>query len=272
MIVASSRWWKISHTAVLSLLPLMAASSHAMAGGRFDQIVSAKVLRVCIWPDYYAITFRNPRTGKLEGIDIDLSREFAKDLAVSVKHIDSSFATFMDDLQADHCDVAMFAIGDTRERRSRVEISEPHLRSGIYAITTQSNQMIKSWSDLDKPGHVIAVQQGTVMEPYMRQTLRHATLNICSGSKTREQEVLAGRADAFMTDYPYAKRMRFQHDWARIVEPPTPLAQTNYGFAVAKGDRDWLNHVNAFVARIKADGRLARAAATHKLSEIIVRD
>ena len=30
-------------------------------------------LRVCIWPEYYGITFRNPKSGELSGIDEMLS-------------------------------------------------------------------------------------------------------------------------------------------------------------------------------------------------------
>jgi len=29
------------------------------------------VLPVCIWPDYYTTSYRTPRTGTLQGIDID---------------------------------------------------------------------------------------------------------------------------------------------------------------------------------------------------------
>ncbi len=89
---------------------------------------------------------------------------------------------------------------------------------------------------------------------------------------TREEELLAGRADAFMTDFPYAERMRFQHDWASVVAPEKPVAETNYGYAVRKGDTVWLARVNRFVGDIKADGRLAKAAEKHGLSPIVVRD
>jgi hypothetical protein len=37
---------------------------------------------VCVWPDYYGVTHRNANTHKLEGIDIDLSHELARDLQV----------------------------------------------------------------------------------------------------------------------------------------------------------------------------------------------
>jgi cyclohexadienyl dehydratase len=40
---------------------------------------------------------------------------------------------------------------------------------------------------------------------------------------------------------------------------------------VKPGDDAWLAEVDAFVARIQRDGRLAAAAARHGLSDIVVR-
>lgn len=259
-------------TGMLALAGAAALPVGAWAEPRAARISESGELRVCIWPGYYAISFRNPRNGELQGIDIDLSKELAGDLGVRLKHVESSFGTFMDDLQDDKCDVAMFAIGDTPVRRERVDLSAPHLRSGMYAITLRNNMAITGWSDLDKSGNVIAVQRGTVMEPYMRDNLKLARLNIVVAPRTREEELLAGRADAFMTDYPYAQRMRSQHDWAVVIAPDEPVAPTNYGYAVRKGEPEWLARIDAFVAAIKKDGRLASAAARHGLSPIVVKD
>jgi cyclohexadienyl dehydratase len=252
-------------------LPVVIAPAPSAAEGRLQVVRDRKEVWICIWPGYYAISFRNPRNGELKGIDIDMANALAADLGVARRFVESSFGTFMDDLQQDKCDVAMFAIGDTPARRARVDMSAPHLRSGMYAITTRSNTSIASWSDIDRSGNVIAVQKGTVMEPYMQSNLRQARLSVVTPPGTREEELLAGRADAFMTDFPYAQRMRFQHDWAVVIEPPEPVAVTNYGYAVRKGDEEWLGRVNEFVAAVKRDGRLLKAAETHGLAPIVVR-
>lgn len=211
--------------AAICPLGAVASPARALDPQRVDRIKAAGELRVCTWPGYYAISFRNPRNGELQGIDIDLAQAFASDLGIKTKFVETSFGAFMDDLEQDRCDIAMFAIGDTPARRQRVDMSAPHLRSGMYAITTRTSATIKTWDDLDKPGNVIAVQLGTVMEPYMRANLKAAQLNVVTPPSTREEELLAGRADAFMTNYPYAQRMRFQHDWAAVIPPPNPIAE-----------------------------------------------
>jgi ABC-type amino acid transport substrate-binding protein len=107
------------------------------------------------------------------------------------------------------------------------------------------------------------------MEPVMRHTLAHAGLMVVDSFKAREQEVQAGRADVFMTDYPYGRRMVLFSDWARLLEPPQPLAPTPYAYAVPKGDPVWLARVNAFVRAAKADGRLRAFAEAHGLLPIV---
>ncbi|MBX9758802.1 MAG: ABC transporter substrate-binding protein [Beijerinckiaceae bacterium] len=226
---------------------------------------------VCVWPDYYAISFRNPRNNELTGIDVDLARDFAADLGVKVNFVDTTFARFMDDLDAQKCDIAMFGIGQTPERAARVALSNPHLRSGIYGVTLKDNPRIRTWGDIDRPDRTVAIQTGTFMDPFMRTYLKNARLLPLDKPGAREEAVLSGRADIFMTDYPYAQRMRFQHDWAEIITPPQPLAPTAYGFAVRKGEDAWLARVNLFVQAIGKDGRLDKAAAKHGLTPIVYR-
>ena len=56
------------------------------ASGRLEEVQSRTLLgrvkasgtvRICVWPDYYGVTHRNPNTQQLEGIDIDLAQSLA---------------------------------------------------------------------------------------------------------------------------------------------------------------------------------------------------
>ena len=253
-------------TALLSL----AAATPALAGAVLDRVTSSASLRVCIWPDYYGVTFRNPRTQQLGGIDVDLSQEFGKDLAATVTHIDSSFPKLIEDLLTDRCDIAMFAIGVLPSRQLALKFSQPYLQSDIYGVTTRSNRIIKSWTDIDKPGVQVAVQAGTFMEPVMAAGLKNAKMIVVRPPQTREQELEAGRVDVFMTDYPYSRRLLDNADWAKLIAPPTPYHVLPYAYAVKPGDDAWLKRVDEFVSRIKRDGRLEAAAKRNGLTPIVL--
>lgn len=257
----------LANTALLALLG--GTVLPAIAGPVSQRVKDSGELRVCIWPDYYGISLRHPRTGQLTGIDIDLSVELASDLGVKLKYVDSSFQTLVEDLQAGHCDVAMFAVGMTPQRQQALRFSRPYLASDIYAVTTRSSRVVQRWEDLDKPGVRVAVQAGTFMEPVMKAALKQASLVTVQPPATRERELEAGRIDAFMTDYPYSRRLLDNADWARLVAPPSSFHVLPYGYAVKPGDALWLATVDDFVARIQADGRLVAAAKRHGLAAIV---
>jgi ABC-type amino acid transport substrate-binding protein len=257
-------------TATLALLAGLLAPVHtAEAGPVLDRVRAAGTVRVCVWPDYYGISLRNPRTQQLVGLDVDLSGELARDLGLKLQHVDSSFATLIADLEGDRCDVAMFAIGMLPQRMERLRFTRPYLQSDIYAITTKGNRVVQRWEDIDKPGVAVAVQAGTFMEPVMAATLKNARLVRVAPPATRERELEAGRVDVFMTDYPYSRRLLDNADWATLISPPQPFNVLPYAYAVKPGDAEWLAQVDEFVARIQRDGRLEAAARRHGLSPIV---
>lgn len=244
-------------------------ASAANATDREAGIVSAGVLRVCIWPDYYSITYRDPYTGQLSGIDIDMADAFAESLGVSVELVDSSFAMLVDNLLQDRCDIAMHGVGVRADRARDLDFSHPYLISDIYAVKDAANHDIAAWSDIDRIGNVVVVQQGTYMEPVMRDYLTQAQLMVVDDFIAREQEVQSGRADVFMTDYPYGIRMAHLSGWAELISPDQPLARTPYAYAVAKGQPDWLRRIDRFLEEVSRDGRLAASAERHGLMPVL---
>jgi len=252
-------------------LLICAASGMTMAQTtRLERVFQNKELRACIWPEYYSISYRNPKTRELSGIDIDLTQELARELGVKLRYVDSNFSQLFDALEQDRCDVAAHAIGITAERLARLQFTQPYLRSGLFAVTLKNKEGPQSWDSLDQPGRVIAVAAGTLMESIMAKSLKKARLIKVQAPGTREQEVLSGRADAFMTDYPYSLRMIDLTDWAAIIAAPNNMPTTEYAYAFAKGDNSLLQRVDAFLGNVKKDGRLLQYAKQHNLEPIVV--
>lgn len=240
------------------------------AGVVTDRLAKSGALRVCIWPSYYSITYRSPRDERLTGIDIELSAALAKDMGLKLHYVETSFVKFVDDLNADRCDVAMFGVGITAQRKQLVAFTQPYMQSGIYGVTIRSSRLIRNWEDIDQPGVLVAVQAGTFMEPVMAESLKKAKMVVVKPPQLRELELESGRVDVFMTDYPYSKRLLEQSDWARLVAPVKPFNPIPYAYAVKQGDAEWLSRLDSFVATIKKDGRLEQAARRAGLSEIVL--
>ena len=112
----------------------------AVAGEVQTRVQARGEVRVCIWPDYQRISLRDPRSGQLSGLDIDLASALASDLRVKLRFIDSSFVTLVQDLHTDRCDVAMFGIAMLPKRMEQLQFATPYLQSDIYAVTTRSSR------------------------------------------------------------------------------------------------------------------------------------
>lgn len=254
----------------LALSGLIAGPALAAGPDRLARIESAKALRVCIWPDYYGVSFRNPKTQQLSGFDVDNAHELAKALGVQVQFVDTSFARFIEDLQADRCDIAMFGIAPTPARMEKLRFTQPHMASDIYGVTTKANRRIQAWADIDKPGVVVAVAKGTLHQTVLASRFKHAQLLVTDTPQAREQEVQAGRADLFTADFPYSRRLLDNQEWARLVAPPEPFHVTPYAWAMLPGDNRFHARVEQVLAELKRDGRLTANARRYGLEQAVV--
>ena len=252
-----------------TLLAAVAMPAQAQqTDSRLYQITKSKKLRVCQYPLYYSISHRDPKTGELVGIDADLSKELAKELGAELEVVETSFGTFIADLQANKCEIGMFGVGATLKRAQAVAFSKPYLITNIYGVMRKGGK-IKAWSDIDKPGIKVAVTLGSYIEPFMRGYLKNAELITVAPPNTREAELVARRADVIMTDYPTAVKVTDEFDWAETVLPDEKLRVTPYSYVLPHGDQIWLNYVNLFVDTIKLDGRLMKFAEKNKLGPIV---
>ena len=263
-------------TKVLGALAL-AATVGLMASGaaqaqqtqsRLFEITKSKKLRVCQFPLYYSISFRNPKTGEIDGIDADLAKELAKELDAKLEIVETSFGTFIADLQAGKCEIGMFGVGATLKRAQAVEFSKPYLITNIYVVTRKDSK-VKKWEDLDQKGIKAAASLGSYIEVFMKDYLKNAEVVSIAPPNTREAELVAGRVDAILTDFPTAIKVTDEFDWATYILPADKLAVTPYAYVVPPGDQIWLNYINLFVDTIKLDGRLKKFAEKNKLGPIV---
>ncbi|WP_046869707.1 ABC transporter substrate-binding protein [Microvirga massiliensis] len=247
---------------------LPGAAEAQQTQSRLFEVTRSKKLRVCQYPLYYSISFRNPKSGEIEGIDADLAKELAKELGAELQIVESNFGTFIADLQANKCEIGMFGLGATLKRAQAVEFSKPYLVTNVYGVT-RKDARIKSWEDIDKPGVKVAVSLGSYIENVMIEYLKNAEVVPVAPPNTREGELVARRVDIIMTDFPTAVKVTDEFDWATTVNPSEKLAVTPYAYVVPQGDQIWLNYINLFVDTIKLDGRLMKYAKKHKLDPIV---
>ncbi len=240
------------------------------AEDRLAAIRARGELQVCIWPEYHAVTWRNPRTGEVQGLDADMARLFAARLRVRLAFVEFSGQAMATPVEAGQCDIAMSGVTVTEARAARVAFTKPYLSSPLVGVTNRASARVRDWSEIDRAGVVVAVVEAAPAEALMRAALRRAEISTLRPPRRREAEVQSGRADVFITDVPYARGLAQQQDWVRLVEPPGRFGETLMAYAVARGDPAWLAEANNFLAAVKADGALARSAERFGLQSLLV--
>lgn len=244
--------------------------ARAQGEDRLAAIRTRGELRVCAWPEYFGIAWRNPRSGELEGLDVDMARAFAARLRVRLSVVETDILGVTPAVEAGSCDIAMSGVTVTEERAARVSFTKPYLSTPLVGIANRASARVPAWAAIDQPGMVVAVSEGAPAEAIMRNALTRAELTVLRPPRLREAEVQSGRADVFITDVPYGRGLAQQQEWVRLIPAPPRFGETLMAYAVARGDAAWLAEANNFLNAVKSDGSLARAAERYGVGPLLV--
>ncbi len=247
-----------------------AQTARPAEGDRLGVIRARGDLRVCVWPEYHGLSWRNPRNGELEGLDADMARLLASRLRLRLTIVEVMFGQgIVAAVEAGQCDIGMSGVTVTEDRAERVAFTKPYLATPLVAVVSRASTRVRQWAEIDRAGVVVAVTEGTPAEGLMRGALQRAELSLLRAPRRREAEVRSGRADVFITDAPYGRGLAAQQDWMRLVEAPPRFGETLTAYALPRGDAAWLAEANGFLAAVKADGSLARAAERYGILDLI---
>ena len=144
--------------AVLAALP---AAAESQAPDRLQTILDRGVLRVGTTMDTPVFSMRDPATGKLHGLDMDVLETLNSSLGVKLEYVKMTFGSMLADLAADKFDIAMSGMGRTLDRARVATFSKPYMRYGKLLLIRSADQgRFKTLADLDRPGLKIAYNRG----------------------------------------------------------------------------------------------------------------
>jgi len=216
-----------------------------------NKIMDKGELRVCTEPAYLPFEMKTKK-GKIIGYDIDMARKMSKEMGVRLKIVPTTWDGLIATLITGKCDIIMSGMTITQKRNLKINFANPYIVVGQTIMMQKKHaKTVKVARDLDKPGNVIAVQLGTTGEMAARKFFKKAKI------ETFETEaanvVLLGNADAIMHDQPANILFMASKGKDKLVHLDTPLSFEPLGWAVRKGDPDFLNWLNHFLRQIKED-------------------
>jgi polar amino acid transport system substrate-binding protein len=217
---------------------------------------------------YAAINFgnpilavKNPRTGEPEGVSVDLARELARRLGVTVQLVTFEAAgKVVEALKAGSLDIAFVAIDPARA----VDISYSAayvVIEGAYLV--EENSPIRSNEEVDRPGIRVAVGSGSAYDLYLTREIKQAKLVRAPTSPAvvdtflaQKLEVAAGVKQQLEAD---AKRL----PGLRLLDGRFMVI--NQAMGTTKGRDAGAAYLRDFVEEMKASGFVAQSLARHKI-------
>ncbi len=191
----ATRW---SSTDRQALAEGLVALRPADRGGA-DRARAAGLVRFGTPADY--APFSSSTAGTVRGADVELAMDLARSLGLEAVFVRSSWRTLVEDLLADHFDIAIGGVSATPARLSLAEASVPLSQSGKTAVGRCADAgRFTALERIDRSGVTVIENPGGTNEAFARAHLAAARLVVHPDNQSVFEELLARRADVMFTD------------------------------------------------------------------------
>jgi len=165
---------KFALTAIGLLLACGCVDDKSVTTALRDEIAPTGTLRAGINHGNAVLVHRDPETGELSGLAVDLSRELAQRIGVPVELVPFRSAGQMASAARTNVwDIAYLAIDPARAEH--IDYSAPHIElTGTYLVRADSP--LQTIDDVDRQGIRIMVTANSAYDLFLRRHLQHAEL------------------------------------------------------------------------------------------------
>ncbi len=236
--------------AVLSLLVLGISAGRALAGSTLDDIRKKGVLVAGVKSASPPFGFIDRNTGALSGYDVDFVKAVAARLGVKAVATPVTSANRVSQLVEGNVDVVAAAMAKTRDCGKMVDFSDTYYLASQKILARKGT--VKSVTDLQ--GKKIGTARGSAWEINAKMNIPGADV-VSFENSLEAAQALQGRAiDALSADEVILRRLLSKLPQGEYEIPPVGISEDPYGLAVRKGDKAFLDAVNAAIREMEKSG------------------
>lgn len=210
------------------------------------------------FPPFESISASKGVIGNYDGIDIAIAKEIGADNDLEVKIENMEFDSLLIALQNGQLDAVISGMTIKPERLEEVDFSTPYYVAKQVMIVKNDSTISKA-SDME--GKKIVVIQGYTGETCVKE-MGYSYEAFKKGTEA-VLELVNGKCDVVVIDSATAAAYVGDNEGLKIVEDDTAFTAENYGIAVAKGNTEILNMVNATIERMLSDGSINQLSAKY---------
>ena len=187
-----------------------------------------------------------------DGIDMAIAKKIAEDNGMSVAMESMEFDSLLIALQNGQIDAVIAGMTITEERAQSVNFSTPYYTATQVMIVKEDSDIATAADIADKK---ICVVQGYTGETcvsdmgYPYEAFKKGTEAV--------MELANGKCDVVVIDSATAAKYVADNTGLKIVEDPAAFENEEYAIAVAKGNEELLEKINASIEKLLADGTIS---------------
>ena len=212
---------------------------------------AAEPLRVGMELSYPPFETTDPQ-GRPAGVSVKLAEALGAHLGRQVVIENIAFDGLIPALKAGNVDCVISSMTATPERARSIAFSEPYVKTGLALLIAEASPVLSA-ADLDMPGRVVAVKQGTTGQQWAAASLTKAQLLVLDTEAAAVLEVLQGRADAFIYDSMSVFKNHRRHP-RQTRAALAPFREESWAVGLRQGNDELRRQVNEFLESFRADG------------------
>lgn len=231
------------------LLATVALAASAVAQAQvnlIDEILVRGELRVGM--STFVPWAMRSKNGELIGFEIDVANEVAKDMGVELILVPTQWDGIIPALLTGKFDVIIGGMSITPERNLKINFSDPYAQSGLQIVANRElagdKVLLESY---DTEEVVFALRRGSVAVDAAKKLFARARLRLFDEEATALQEVISGKATAWIAGSPNAATALADNGNKLFTPILETFENSNEAFGLRKGDPDALNFFNNWI-------------------------
>ena len=191
------------------------------------------------------------KKGNFTGFEVEVMQQLAKDMGVKLELVPTKWAGIIPALRTGKFDAIICGMAITPQRNLTVNYTIPYYYSGLTIVANR--KLCESFNptkfeDFNRPDVILSERMGVTAVDFIKRTLPKAQIRLFDDASQAYQEVLNGKAHAAINDAPEPafQAAKFP-DQLYLPLGGTKLTKEPLGFALRKGDPDFLNYLNNWI-------------------------
>ncbi|HKL25503.1 MAG TPA: transporter substrate-binding domain-containing protein [Desulfuromonadales bacterium] len=243
---------------MLTMVPLSASEvrQDLTRQSTLEQIIDKNRLRVGF--STFVPWAMKDKQGDFTGFEIEVAQRLAADIGVDVQLVPTKWSGIIPALLTGKFDIIIGGMGITPERNLKVNFTSPYEFTGMSIVANRKLAGgIQGLAGFNTSGMTVVARIGTTAAAAARKFLPEAEIRLFDDEGQALQEVLNNRAAAMVASQPFPEFQSIKYN-EKLYLPLDGRTFTRepIGFAIRKGDPDFLNFLNNWILVRQADGWL----------------